>query len=129
MTRSFDVGGHALIAWDGSHAAESALKAALPLLYRAGGVTVMHVGEAMIALPPEQAAIYLARRGIHVEVRHDVSDGRRAGVQLLSHAASECDYLVMGGFGHPRWYEEIFGGTTVAALERSPVPVLLGRAH
>lgn len=127
--RHFQVAGHALIAWDGSRAAECALKAALPLLARASEVTVLHIGEAMIALPPEQAAIYLARRGIHVEVRHDVGDSRRAGAQLLDHAAGACDYLVMGGFGHPRWYEAVFGGATAAALAHSPVPVLLGRAH
>ncbi|MBX9816284.1 MAG: universal stress protein UspA [Proteobacteria bacterium SG_bin5] len=125
--RGLKVDGKALIAWDGSREAESALKAALPLLSRASGVTLLHIGEAMIAVPPEQAALYLSRRGIHVEVRHEAADARRLGVQLIAEAAAQCDYLVMGGFGHPRWFENLFGGTTATALSSSPVPVLLAR--
>ncbi|OQW47504.1 MAG: universal stress protein UspA [Proteobacteria bacterium SG_bin6] len=129
QARGIKVEGDALIAWDGSREAESALKAALPLLAQARSVTLLHIGAAMIAVPPEQAAIYLARRGIRVEVRHEPGDSRRVGVQLLAEAAAQCDYLVMGGFAHPRWFESVFGGVTASALAASPVPVLLARGR
>jgi nucleotide-binding universal stress UspA family protein len=35
------------------------------------------------------------------------------------------DYLVMGGFGHRRFVEALFGGVTRRMLTKSPVPVFL----
>lgn len=124
-----DVGGEALIAWDGSREAESALKAALPLLARARRVTLLHIGEGVIAVAPEQAALYLSRHGIHVEVRLEPADSRRIGPRLIAEAAQGVDYLVMGGFGNARWLEAIFGGASASALAHAPVPVLMARGH
>jgi nucleotide-binding universal stress UspA family protein len=35
------------------------------------------------------------------------------------------DFLVMGGYSHPRWLEFIFGGTTESVLWLSKIPVLV----
>ena len=35
------------------------------------------------------------------------------------------DLLVMGGYGHARWREVVFGGTTRAILQSMTVPVLM----
>ena len=35
------------------------------------------------------------------------------------------DYLVMGGFGHPRFIEALFGGVSRRMLKESPIPLFL----
>ena len=46
---------------------------------------------------------------------------------MLRRAATDlgADLIVMGGFGHSRLRERIFGGTTTIMLKRAPVPVLM----
>jgi nucleotide-binding universal stress UspA family protein len=40
-------------------------------------------------------------------------------------AASGADVLVMGGYGHSRFRELVFGGFTRRVLNSSPLPVFL----
>ncbi|MBX9797505.1 universal stress protein [Sphingomonas sp.] len=123
--RGLNVGGRALIAWDGSKDAEAALKTALPLLAHASEVTLLYADDGSITIPAEQGAIYLGRHGIPATVRREETGTDRPGTVILVEAATNADYLVMGGYGHARWLEAIFGGTTEKLLARSPVPVFL----
>ena len=123
--RGFKIDGNALVAWDGSRAAQAALRAAIPLLKRAGSVTLLYVDDGSIKQPLGDAVRYLARHGIVATVRREKT-GARPGDTLLAAAHSgEADYLVMGGFGHARAIEAIFGGVTVRLLGESPVPLFL----
>ncbi|HSG95923.1 MAG TPA: universal stress protein, partial [Afifellaceae bacterium] len=48
------------------------------------------------------------------------------GEDLLSRAADfSADLIVMGGYGHTRLRETVFGGATRTILEHMTVPVLM----
>lgn len=122
--RGIDVGGRALMCWDGSEPAQAALKAAVPFLQRASAVDLIELGDRQAAVPIEDAAAYLSRYDIHAlisrrpEVRH-VADA------ILAQASSGYAYVVMGGFSHSRFREALFGGVTRKMLDNSPVPLFL----
>ena len=123
--RGFRVEGQALVAWDGSRSAQAALRAAVPLLKRASCVTLLYVDDGSIKQPLAEAVRYLARHGIAATVRREQA-GVSAGEALLAAARSgEVDYIVMGGFGHARVLEAMFGGVTIRLLEECPVPLFL----
>jgi len=46
-------------------------------------------------------------------------------VLLEAVAKAGCNLLVMGGYGHTRLREAVFGGFTRAVLEQAPVTVLM----
>jgi nucleotide-binding universal stress UspA family protein len=121
----FDVAGTALVAWDGSHAAAAAVRAAVPLLRLAGKVVLLELVKPDDDPWVDDAAIYLSRHGIHAVVRHDRLIGA-AGDTLLAEAESgRYAYLVMGGFGHLRFVEGVFGGVTRTMLSKSPIPIFM----
>ena len=57
--RGFRALGSALVAWDGSAEAATALTAAIPLLKLAASVTILEVEDGSIKAPAEEAAAYL----------------------------------------------------------------------
>ena len=57
--------GPVLVAWDGGHESANALRAALPLLGKAGPVHLLTVREKDGSFPASDAASYLSRHGIH----------------------------------------------------------------
>lgn len=123
---------HALVAWDGSHAATRAVTGALPLLQRTAQVTVAVfnpglAGGAHGEQPGADLALYLARHGVAVEVQqHTTGLGLDVGEALLSLAADlEADLLVAGAYGHQRWSELILGGVTRRLLQSTTLPMLL----
>ena len=104
---------HILCAWNGSREATRALADAMPLLRRAEHVTVLS------ADPPGAAhrdagadiALHLARHGVNVRTSPTYSGDLTVGDALLNRAADlGADLLVMGGYGHSRTREAIFGG-------------------
>ena len=113
----------ALVAWDGSPAAATAMRAAVPLLRLASRVTLLEIGDGSIKARAEEAAGYLARNGVGATIRRVPATRHGAGEVLLQEASNGMHgYVVMGGFGHLRWVEALFGGVTRAMLTRSPVP-------
>ena len=56
-----------------------------------------------------------------------LSGGEQTPVALLLDAAAKanCGMLVMGGYGHTRLREAVFGGFTRAVLQSAPLPVLM----
>jgi nucleotide-binding universal stress UspA family protein len=122
----FNAGGNALVAWDGSREASVALSAAVSLLQLASSVTIVEIEDGSVKAGAEEAAAYLSRHGIHGMIVRAATDGDDTGTVLLAKANSEkFDYLVMGGFGHPRFVEAVFGGVTRKILTESAIPVLL----
>jgi nucleotide-binding universal stress UspA family protein len=119
-----------LAAWDGSMEATRAVTAAIPLLQKAGKVTLAvfnagrqpdtHGGE-----PGADIALYLARHDIKVEVSSQVT-AIDVGSALLSFAADiDADLLVMGCYGHSRFREIMLGGATRTILQSMTLPVLM----
>jgi nucleotide-binding universal stress UspA family protein len=122
----FNAAGNALVAWDGSREAETALCAAVPLLRLAGSVTIVEVEDRSVKAGAEEAAAYLSRHDIHAMIVRTPTYGDDAGTVLLAKANSEkFDYLVMGGFGHSRFVEAVFGGVTRKLLSESQIPLFL----
>lgn len=124
---AIDMGGRALVAWDGSHEAAVALLRATPLLKRASEVHVVMIDERdKPVFPPTDASIYLSRHGIYSEL-HEWPRKDRTVEEALINAIGElkADWMVMGAFGHSRLRETIFGGVTRYLLAESPVPLLL----
>jgi nucleotide-binding universal stress UspA family protein len=68
---------------------------------------------------------YLARHDIHAQL--DVRTVRRDFAEDLVEYASlhDASYLVMGGYGHSRAGEFLFGGVTRELLRASATPLLI----
>jgi nucleotide-binding universal stress UspA family protein len=125
-SRGFNAYGHALLAWDGSAEAETALRAAVPLLLHASGVTIVECDDGSIKVPAEEAAAYLSRHGIKpVLWRSDTVVDLPSTILLDRIDALGAAYLVMGGFGHSRFTEAVLGGVTRRMLHECPVPLFL----
>lgn len=124
--RGFNAFGHALIAWDGSPQASAAVRAATPLLAKAGAVTILEVHDGSVQLPAEEAAEYLSRHGIRPVVRRETSMMDLPSTIILDAIEQiRAAYLVMGGFGHSRFIEAAFGGVSKRMLKECPVPLFL----
>jgi nucleotide-binding universal stress UspA family protein len=121
--RGFDIGGKALVGWDGSATAATSIRSALPLLKRAGSVEVLTIEGNDTEVDPQDAARYLARHGCRVTAQV-VARGSSVSTQLRD-ALVGADWGVIGSYGHGRLRERLFGGTTSTLIEETPVPLLI----
>lgn len=118
-----------LVCWDGSSTATRAIHAALPVLEKADKITVLVIEKAKQAAagqPGAEVANYLARHNMDVTV--EVVTNPQTGVAdtVLNHVSDNSnDLVVMGGYGHSRMREFLFGGATREVLEAMTVPVLM----
>lgn len=118
-----------LIAWDGSSTATRAIHAALPLLHKSDKITVLVVEKKAggDGQPGADIATYLARHGLDVTI--DTITNPQTGIAdtLLNYVSDHGnDLVVMGGYGHSRMREFLFGGATREILAAMTVPVLMG---
>jgi len=116
------------ICWDGSRLAARALRDAMPLLAQADTLTVITLNASQVPAEasPAELAKHLARNGL--PVRTISLEAGRGDVQpsILSVAADESlNLLVMGGYGHSRMQETLFGGVTRDMFRSMTVPVLM----
>lgn len=122
----FHVAGRALVAWDGSKEAMNALQAALPLLALARHIRIVHVDDGRRGTSAEEAAAYLSRHGIKPTIVETALSTAPTSEMLIAYlTAEEADYIVLGGFGHSRMLEAVFGGVSREMLTASPVPVVM----
>jgi nucleotide-binding universal stress UspA family protein len=125
------VGKRVLVCWKPTREAARALGDADDFLLNASKVTVATVdarpsGEGYGPVPGADIAAHLARRGVTVEVANLDSLGRDETWAILDQAlAIDADLIVMGGYGHSRMGEFIFGGVTRDMLKASAVPLFL----
>ncbi|HUF87737.1 MAG TPA: universal stress protein [Thermohalobaculum sp.] len=124
-------GKRVMIAWSPCREAARAVGDALPFIESAEEVRIAMVDpetgdDAHGAEPGADLATALARHAAKVSVDQLPSSGMSIGGRLLKHA-EECgtDLVVMGGYGHWRLREILFGGVTREMLRASPVPLLL----
>ncbi len=123
-----------LIAWNGSREATRATFDALPFLQAAESVEVFSVDmedndSEKAALAGSEIAATLARHGVNVTV---TSQEKLEGI--APHTAIEnrladnsIDLLVMGAYGHSRWWEMLFGGVTRTLLDSMTAMTLMSR--
>jgi len=116
-----------VIAWKATREAARAVTAALPFLQIAKQIVIMTVSEDHSALENEAERLMAALRwrGVPVTVRHLQPDGHNAADKLLAAAREDDALLVMGGYGHSRLREWIFGGFTQHVLGGAELPVLM----
>lgn len=122
-----------MVAWDGRIEASRAVHEARHLIAAAQDVHLVLVDPIADAFhegaePGADMAAYLARHGARVTVDCLPSGGRSVSEVLRRHAVdTSAEMLVMGGYGHSRLREWIFGGVTKSILADPPLPVLLAR--
>jgi nucleotide-binding universal stress UspA family protein len=123
----FAVTGRAMVAWDGSAEAATALIHAVPLLKLAQAVHVVTVEEEdKPDFPATEAPEYLARHGIGVELHSLPRRGEPVEAVLTRMMETlRADWMVMGVFGHSRVREMVFGGVTRRMLRDTRIPLLL----
>lgn len=121
-----------MVAWDDSREAMVAVRAALPMLRRAGCVDVVivdpdvQVGDR--SDPGGDLALFLARNGVKVEVSVLARSRFRVSEVLRRHAFDTgAEAVVMGAYGHSRLREQLFGGTTREMLTAARMPLVLAR--
>ena len=122
------IGTNVLIAWNCSTEQARTTALAMPLLCKAGRVTVLHVegGAAVPGPSAAQAIRYLQRNGVKAEPMTVGLDGRTTGEAILATAQSiGCDLLIKGAYTQSRLRQMIFGGATRHILAHAALPVLM----
>ncbi|MGL5446366.1 MAG: universal stress protein [Rhabdaerophilum sp.] len=118
-----------MVAWDGSaHAARAVGDAlsAFPSIETAEIVSVQGEKDLSKSLPGADLAHHLAHKGISTTLSELTVKGSTVGAVLDGHASrTGADLMVMGGFGHSRLREFLFGGVTVELTEHASVPLLM----
>jgi nucleotide-binding universal stress UspA family protein len=119
-----------LVAWSPERETTRAVHDALPLLQGADLVTILVVAEGRRINGEEEAgadiARHLARHYVKTEVKHVPSGGRTAQLVIADEARYlGADLIVMGGYGHSRLSEWIFGGVTRDMMDDLKTPVLM----
>jgi nucleotide-binding universal stress UspA family protein len=117
------------ICWDGSRLAARAVRDAMPLLEQAEAITIITINAAS-SVPADASAAHLVRylSRLNVPAEIDNVNTAKANTQssILSLASDESlDLLVMGGYGHSRLKETVFGGVTRDMLRSMTVPTLM----
>jgi nucleotide-binding universal stress UspA family protein len=122
------IGRSVAIAWNGGREAARAVAAATPLLERADKVTILAVADEADALArasPEALAAHLGRCGLAAEARVVEQHGRARAEALIEECSKlGADLVVMGGYGHARLQEIVFGGVTRALIGDATAPPL-----
>lgn len=125
VTPAMLIGGTVAIGWKPTPQAARAIGAAMPFLAHAKNVIVMTVEEGSSPTDTDRLVRNLAWHGFRASAERLAPDGRHAAEVLLSAAAAKANLLIMGGYGHSRVREWVFGGFTQRVLEQAPLPVLM----
>jgi len=116
------------VASNGSREGTRALHDAMPFLREADEVRLCGVAKGADAHAPAstELATTLSRHGVNAVTETEVATGGMSvGATMLSRMADHgSDMLVMGGYGHSRAREYVFGGVTRDMLKVMTVPVL-----
>jgi nucleotide-binding universal stress UspA family protein len=117
-----------VIAWKATREAAHAVTAALPLLSLAKEIRILTVAEEGDPSSEEsrQLMTNLRWRGLNVSAGRLQPDEHSPADTLIHAAAERQALLVMGGYGHSRLRQWIFGGFTRHVLQTAAgVPVLI----
>lgn len=120
------------IAWNESHEALAAVRAAMPLLKKARSVDIAIIDPpshgADRSDPGGALAEMLARHGVRADISVLAKTMPNVSDVICRHVRDiGADMIVMGAYGHSRFREAILGGATRNMLEMAEVPVLMSR--
>jgi nucleotide-binding universal stress UspA family protein len=120
-----------LIGWNARREAARAVADALPLLRTAREVVIATI-DAIPSdgghgpAPGKDLAIHLERHGVDVRVNNVDGMGRtEAGALMDEAAALDANLIVMGGYGHARAQEWLWGGATRELTQAARTPLFL----
>jgi nucleotide-binding universal stress UspA family protein len=117
-----------VIAWKATREAAHAVTAALPFVALAKKILILTVSEEENSSGEEGSGLMasLRWRGIEVSANRLQPEGRSPADTMLAAAAEHQALLVMGGYGHSRLRQWMFGGFTRHVLQTpAAVPVLI----
>jgi nucleotide-binding universal stress UspA family protein len=122
----FDPFGKAIVAWNGSFEAANAVRSTIGLLMMASEVRLIRYTEDKeTELPDTRVLEYLSRHNIHAEIETHLPRTNVA-TDLIEHASRiGAQYVAMGGYGHSRAGEFLFGGVTRELLGECPVSLVM----
>ena len=123
-----------LVAWNGSREAARATFDSLPFLKAAQDTEILLLdppqrSDQTPELAGTEIAATLARHGINVTLTTQETGGGLTAAAAIENrlADNSVDLLVMGGYGHSRWWEMFFGGVTRSMLDSMTALTLLSR--
>jgi nucleotide-binding universal stress UspA family protein len=113
------------VAWDGGREATRSARIASPWLAKARRVVILAAPQATPrAYDPERLKTLFAQRGVTAEVETLTQSGDPGPMLLATCRSLGARLLVAGAFGHPRFQEFIFGGTTRSLMQADDGPSL-----
>lgn len=119
-----------LVSWDGSVSSARAVHQALPILKAADTVTValfdpIETDQRAGETPGAEVAAWLSRHGVTVEVAQLPTGGKPVADCISAQAEQMgADLVVMGAYGHSRFRQMMFGGTTQTMITQTDLTVL-----
>ncbi len=114
------------IAWKPTPEAARAVALAMPFLARTKEIVVMTVEEEEGRRDDaDRLARGLAWHGLAATVERLTPGAHGAAETLLAAVSTKAGLLVMGGYGHSRLREWVFGGFTQRVLADAPLPILI----
>jgi len=126
------LGDHPLLGWKESREAVAAVRHAIPLLSAAKQVDIVSIvpkfNDDQDLVAGVEISAYLSAHDVEckfVNIATAVNEHNEAPTLQRHAAVHDCDLIVIGGYGHSRLREIIFGGVTRALIRTSEVPVLL----
>ena len=123
------VGQNIVIAWNASREATRAVHDAMPLLRKAGKVTIFSFSAARSGLKAsaDQLAEHLLRHEVTAQISDWTNTGDLSAIEALfaDLDTQDADLIVAGAFGHSRAFEALFGGVTHDLLQQPSLPVLM----
>jgi nucleotide-binding universal stress UspA family protein len=117
-----------VIAWKSTPEAARAVTAAMPFLAIEKQIVIVTVIEDETTIDEQGAARLMGNLrwdGFSASVRHLEPAAPGAAETMLAAAREQGALLVMGGYGHSRLREWIFGGFTQRILREADIPVLM----
>lgn len=122
-----DIGKRALVAWRSGRESARAVNDAIPLLTKAGAVSILIVNPAEQARNEgEQLCAHLACHDIPARAEHAVATDISVGDAILNRASVEgSDLLVMGAYALTRFGAPTLGDVARHILKHMTVPVLM----
>ena len=121
------VGCKVAIGWDGGAAAAYAVSAAIPLLKRAEAIEIFSVSSGPIeTVQMDRLRDYLRLHGLSA-TEHGINPGGQSTASALLDSAvrAGAGLLVVGGYGHSRWSELVWGGVTRHLLAHATLPIFM----
>ena len=123
--------GSIVIGYKATRETRRAISDALPFLERASQVLIVEILDDEDGGPAAEArladvAAFLARHGVKAATAVRPKPARSVAADLAEVVSlQEAGLLVIGGYGHSRLREWMFGGVTLKMLEDATVPVLM----